>query len=115
MSFINIENENISPPKRTRAKITNNHDDIPISMGTVQKTIGTGDNAKNSIVYLTIKWAFISATIVSCLIVANGWLFRENEKIPDFTEDIQTVWKIVIPIITLALGYAFGRHENRVK
>ena len=31
------------------------------SHGTIQATIGTGDNAKNSIVWMTITWSFITA------------------------------------------------------
>lgn len=82
------------------------------SQGSIAKTIGTGTNAKNSIVYLTIKWAFIVGTVLTIFIVLNNWLFRVNEKVPDFTSDVRLIWEIIIPIITLALGYAFGKSEK---
>ncbi len=80
--------------------------------GKVTKTIGTGENAKNSLIYLTLKWAFIIGGILSLFVVINCWLFRENEVVPNIVGDIISLWKILIPIITLALGYAFGRAKN---
>lgn len=115
MSGINSDDEVIdNAPKRRGARVTGTFTTVD-ETGKITGTIGTGDNAKNSIVYLTIKWAFIAATIISGFVVLNNWFFRENEKVPDFMSDLETVWKIVIPIITLALGYAFGKHENKVK
>ena len=81
-------------------------------IGKITETIGRGEDAKNSFVYITIKWAFISGCVITLLVVLNSWFFRENEKIPDFTEDIELVWDIIVPIITLALGYAFGKSRN---
>lgn len=81
-------------------------------IGKITETIGRGEDAKNSFVYITIKWAFISGCVITLLVVLNSWIFRENEKIPDFTGDIELVWDIIVPIITLALGYAFGKSRN---
>lgn len=114
MSEIATDNNIVEPNERTPP--TQVISSIPsVVNGKIADTIGTGENAKNSIVYLTIKWAFIAATIISALCIINAWLFRENEKVPDFTAEVETVWKIVIPIITLALGYQFGKHENKEK
>jgi hypothetical protein len=44
--------------------------------------------------------------------VVNSWLFRKNEMVPDFGHDVELVWDIVVPIITLALGYAFGKSRD---
>lgn len=79
--------------------------------GKIADTIGTGKNAKDSIIYLTIKWAFFAAIVITIFVIINYWFFRENEKVPDFTGDLKIIWEIVIPIITLALGYAFGKQE----
>jgi hypothetical protein len=78
----------------------------------ITENIGTGDDAKNSLIYLTLKWAFISGIVITTLIVINHWAFRLNEKIPDFMSDIKIAWEILIPIITLALGYAFGKSHK---
>lgn len=83
--------------------------DLP---GKITSTIGSGKNAKNSLVYLTLKWTFYTGIIITLLIVLNYWFFRINEKVPDFIGDIKIAWELIIPIITLALGYAFGRSEE---
>ncbi|MDB5159491.1 MAG: hypothetical protein JWR50_4198 [Mucilaginibacter sp.] len=80
--------------------------------GKITETLGTGSNAKDSIVYYTIKWAFIAGTVISVCVMINYWGFREKEKVPDFTNDIKMVWEIVIPVITLALGYLFGKSQK---
>lgn len=80
--------------------------------GSITGIIGRGEDARNSFVYLTIKWAFISGCIATVLVVVNSWLFRKNEMVPDFGHDVELVWDIVVPIITLALGYAFGKSRD---
>ena len=85
--------------------------DIPFTPK-ITGTIGRGEDARNSFVYITIKWAFISGCIITVLIVLNHWFFRKEETIPDFASDIQLVWDIVVPLITLALGYAFGKSRD---
>ena len=93
---------NIGPVERT-----NGNFDIP---GSITKNIGTGENAKHSIIYLVLKWAFVAGIIITTLIIINNWFFRDCEnKVPDVTDDLRIVWEIVVPIITLALGYEFGK------
>ena len=100
--------DNIDIPQAGKTKLNKDTSFVPKITG----TIGRGDDARNSFVYITIKWAFISGCIITLLIVLNHWLFRKEEKIPDFANDIQLVWDIVVPIITLALGYAFGKSRD---
>lgn len=80
--------------------------------GKITATLGTGDNAKNSLVYLTLKYCFLIGGALTFLVVVNYWAFRENEKVPDFIGDVKVVWEIMVPIITLALGYAFGKAQK---
>lgn len=54
----------------------------------ITETIGRGEDARNSFVYITIKWAFIAGCIITFLIVVNHWFFRIDEKIPNITDDI---------------------------
>jgi hypothetical protein len=79
----------------------------PSSGGTITKTIGTGENAKNSIVWMTITWSFFTAGILSLLLFS----LVVAEKDFKYVEEIKSVWSIFIPIITLALGYAFGKSQ----
>ncbi|MFY7728916.1 MAG: hypothetical protein ACOVRN_05320 [Flavobacterium sp.] len=103
----NLDPENLV--QRERSKAVLNPVRNPNTIGKIAETIGTGESAKNSIVYLVIKWSFYSGVFITSLVVINSWLFNENEKTPDLISDIETTWSIVIPIITLALGYAFGK------
>ena len=96
---------------KSQGKYSKNLPNLDLA-GKVTNTLGSGDNAKNSIIYLTIKYAFITGSIISTLVVINYWFFRQNEKVPDFTGDIKIIWEIIIPIITLALGYAFGKSHK---
>lgn len=83
------------------------------SMGKIAGFLGTGENAKHAIVYLVIKYAFISGVVASIIVCANNWFFRDSDnQVPNITSDIRIVWEILTPIITLALGYLFGKKEN---
>jgi hypothetical protein len=77
------------------------------SSGRITETIGTGENAKNSIVWMTITWSFFIASVLSLLFFA----LVVAEKNFNYLENIKSVWSIFIPIITLALGYAFGKSK----
>ena len=84
--------------------------------GTIANTIGTGENAKNSIVWMTITWSLrIAAGLSVVLLIFMGISFFQgkNQVVPEFTSHIVSIWSIFTPIITLALGYAFGRNETK--
>jgi hypothetical protein len=80
----------------------------------ITSTIGRGEDAKNSLIYLTLKWSFITGVIISIFVILNNWVFRVDEKVPDFMDDIKITWGLIVPIITLALGYAFGKSQNNL-
>ena len=79
--------------------------------GKIPETIGRGDDARNSLVYLTLKWTFGIGVILTIIVVVNTWIFPKEYLVPNIMKDITGVWELVIPIITLALGYAFGRSK----
>jgi hypothetical protein len=80
--------------------------------GKITETIGRGEDARNSFVYLTLKWAFGIGSALTILIIANKWFFEKDEKVPNIMGDISMAWEIVVPLITLALGYAFGKSKD---
>lgn len=85
----------------------------PANFSKITGYLGRGKDAQNSLVYLTLKYAFISGIIITILVIINHWKFRTTENtVPDFMGDIKVTWDIVIPLITLALGYAFGKNEK---
>ena len=73
----------------------------------------TGEHPKHYIAKYVIRWSFWAAMIVTGIVVVNYWLFRDCEnKVPDITGDLRVIWEIVTPLITLVLGYEFGRIEK---
>lgn len=101
------------PSKKTDNKWYPSSGKIQETPGKITKTIGSGNNAKYSIIYLVLVAAFISSILITILVVANHWCFRDCEnKVPDITNDIKAIWDILTPIITMALGYAFGKSER---
>ncbi len=75
--------------------------------GTLTQKMGTGENAKNSIVWMTITWSFVIATALSVLF----FLLVVWHKDFSYLENIKSVWSMFLPLITLALGYAFGKSK----
>lgn len=75
--------------------------------GRIAENIGTGDEAKNSIVWMTITWSFFIAGTLSLLLFS----LVVAEKDFKYLSEIKSVWSIFIPLITLALGYAFGKSQ----
>ena len=75
--------------------------------------MGFGGNAQHSIVTIIILCSFISIMIITILIIIIYWWFRDCEnKGPDIVGDLKVIWEIITPIITLALGYEFGKSEK---
>jgi len=75
--------------------------------GRIAENIGTGENAKNAIVWMTITWSFFIATGLSLLLFS----LVVADKDFKYLEQIKSVWAIFVPLITLALGYSFGKSQ----
>lgn len=75
--------------------------------GRIAENIGTGENAKNAIVWMTITWSFFIASGLSLLLFS----LVVADKDFKYLEQIKSVWTIFIPLITLALGYSFGKSQ----
>lgn len=80
--------------------------------GKITEQIGSGENAKNSFIWMTITWSFFIGTGISFLIYIRSFFFDEpNTNL--LIESLASVWSIFVPLITLALGYAFGKGETK--
>ena len=77
--------------------------------GKIADHIGTGKNAKDSFIWMTITWSFYIATGLSVLMFIRG--FCSSTGTDAVLTEIVDIWGIFVPIITLALGYAFGKGE----
>lgn len=76
--------------------------------GEITRQIGSGENAKNSIIWLTIRWSFIVAAITTLAIYLRP-TYCQADIGQDLVGDIKAIWSVFMPVITLALGYAFGK------
>jgi hypothetical protein len=81
--------------------------------GKIPDYIGKGEDAKNSLAYLVLKGIFILSILLTVLIFINCVIFRRNEKVPDIMSDIKLSFDIIIPIVTLVLGYIFGKSSEK--
>lgn len=68
--------------------------------------IGTGDDAKSSVVWFVITFTL---TLYACLIAVLVIVDIFNNKGVNILENIKESWAIFTPIITLSLGYMFGK------
>ncbi|ELX4126671.1 hypothetical protein AB9W56_004264 [Vibrio vulnificus] len=111
MSKINIDaiKETEEPqPRRKKSTISG---DVP---GSVSYSIGTGKHAQDSVVWLTIRWSFILGLVLSLVLVVFMWPVAPDGVHPPIEavfpiEQLKTIWAIFVPIVTLALGYMFGK------
>ncbi|ENY5168485.1 hypothetical protein ACEZNU_004517 [Vibrio parahaemolyticus] len=78
-------------------------------VGKIADQIGTGSNAKDSFIWMTITWSFYISTGLSVLVFAKSVCLPSEGF--DFMTSIKDIWSIFTPIITLALGYAFGKGQ----
>ena len=80
----------------------------------ISKIIGTGQDAKNSIAYQVLKWSFVSLAVifvgVSCYTAYN--IYQKQSE--SYIDDLIRGAGIITPIITLILGYVFGRSSENI-
>jgi hypothetical protein len=81
--------------------------------GQLTSIFGTGDNAKDSFVWISLRYSFIVASLITLgVFLMTAFSCRNNSY---FMESLPKIWDIFVPIITLALGYAFGRGAKSLK
>lgn len=95
---INLKNGINSSPEGSNGSIKSN-------VSFVTREIGSGDDAHNSIVYRTIKYSFHAAAWISISVI----FYKIGTQKEILIDEIKDIWAIFIPLITLALGYIFGK------
>ncbi|WP_311218938.1 hypothetical protein [Escherichia coli] len=79
------------------------------SSGEIAKTIGEGENAKNSIVWKIITYTlYMYSAIIFILCVYDLW----NNNGQGCIDIIKETWSTFSPLLTLSLGYMFGKRED---
>lgn len=71
--------------------------------------IGKGDDAKNSVVWHVITY---SLTIYSCIVAALLVIDVFSNGGQSALNIVKDSWAVFTPIITLSLGYMFGKKED---
>lgn len=80
--------------------------DAPI-VGLITERIGSGEHAKESFVWVTITWSFVIGTSITAIILLRTWCDGATATIT--IDSVKAIWTIFVPLITLALGYSFGK------
>lgn len=83
--------------------------------GSIAKLIGTGEHAKDSFIWMTLKYCFYLGAVFSVCFILVFFHFSFDKNEPDKFDVIaalKDVWSIFTPILTLALGYAFGKRDR---
>ncbi|MDC5023919.1 hypothetical protein OHW20_02510 [Acinetobacter baumannii] len=106
------------PEENTSKKQMQDESAISVShyFGKITKTIGTGENAKNSIIWMSITWSFYTASALSLcvfILILVAYLKGDFPAVENFMKHLFSMWTIFTPIITLALGYAFGKDQTK--
>jgi hypothetical protein len=99
--------------KPTPASKTSNINEFATSTrGRVHDEIGAGEEAKSGIVWKSIQYSFWIGTAFSFATILFFIFSFANNHHPLLSfplDEIKGIWAIFIPIITLALGYIFGK------
>lgn len=110
------------PEKKNEAHLNKSRINNQIQKTTVNKIsdlIGKGDEAKNSIVWVIIRWSLIIPSGITALYFITMWIVYGNntdiniaEQVGQIREHILKIWAVFAPLITLALGYIYGKTNN---
>lgn len=89
-----------------------------IDTPTITSRIGKGDDAKNSIIWTTIRWCLAIPLIMSIFLFISLWAsyYYENyEEAKDIKDSMLKIWAIFAPLITSALGYLYGKRSECIE
>ncbi|EGQ9971465.1 hypothetical protein M5224_004712 [Vibrio parahaemolyticus] len=113
-----LEDE-VAPKAKPKSTLSTSNPEVD-HLGSVNKSLGTGKNAQDSVVWLTILWSFGVGIGTTLLLFVFVWYYypsapiicATSAPIPEFPlEYLTTIWSVFIPVITLALGYMFGKRK----
>ncbi|WP_050978159.1 hypothetical protein [Herbaspirillum sp. GW103] len=76
-------------------------------VGKFAELFGSGEHAKNTFIWVAMRWSFVIGCVISSALFVRALVFPERA--PNLIDEIKSTWNIFVPIITLALGYAFGK------
>lgn len=106
--------------KKNEAHLSTNRINNRIQRTNINKIsdlIGKGDDAKNSIVWIIIRWSLIIPSGITVLYFITMWIVYLYNldfavQVSQIREHILKVWAVFSPLITLALGYIYGKTNS---
>jgi len=104
-SYFTFTDNTVEDSDKKKPKVTDKH-----LVGKIGTQIGTGSNAKDSFIWMTITWSFYISTGLSIALFIKSCFVPADVSVNVMTQ-IKDIWSIFTPIITLALGYAFGKGQ----
>lgn len=83
------------------------------SQSEVKKKFGD-DGKPHDLIALKVLWGvFWMGLLLTGIVAANHWICIDKPSwTPSIAEALTTVWQILIPIVTLVIGYVFGRKNG---
>ncbi|MCH9408891.1 hypothetical protein [Pantoea agglomerans] len=76
----------------------------------IAKTIGEGENAKNSVVWKVITYTFYMYSAIIAILIVNDICRYGGINCVDIAKE---TWSTYSPILTLSLGYMFGKKDAK--
>lgn len=99
----------VDPEELSRA--TDNKDSND-KTGSLSNPVGTGKHARTNIIWYIVSATFvIFSCIASAMIVMDIYGFNTK----GLSENIKDMWGMFTPVITLSLGYLFGKQGKKKK
>lgn len=82
--------------------------------GVIPKLVGIGESAKTSLLVIVVILSFSTIGIVFLVSIGYDWYFKARGVLaPNIISIFNNIWDTVSPIIILALGYQFGKNQNK--
>lgn len=106
----------VPDPPDVKPSVNNSSSGGGFLPGTIAQQIGTGEHARDSFIWMTLKYCFYLGAIFSICIMLAYFHFVFDKSEPDkidIVSALKDVWSIFTPILTLALGYAFGKRDTK--
>lgn len=111
----NIDNDQGGSIRSNITKVSANIESV--NPRSITSKIGKGEDAKNSIIWTIITWCLTIPAGITFLYFITMWLVLYWFPSPDthieaIRDHIIKIWSLFSPIITLALGYLYGRSSK---
>lgn len=93
----------------------NKNDSQPFyQVSDAEKKFGKNVQPKEYIAYIVLIGAFVVGILLTIIVAINHWLTMNNcDWNQDISKPLILVWQLPVPIITLVIGYLFGKENKR--